>query len=531
MKSWDYIIVGAGSSGCTLANRLTESGKNKVLIVEAGGSDKHLAVSVPAGVGIFSKQAAKMDWHYTSKPDPTRNGVAEVWPRGKVIGGSSSVNGTVYVRGNSDDFDRWEKMGNYGWSAKDVLPAFKAIESSDQTGQLRGKDGFLKVRTVKSCHPTTDAFVAACENNGIARNSDYNGEIQEGVSYVQLNQDGRFRCSAADAFLKPTLRRPNAKILKNALVHKILIKDGKAVGVRIEQKNRIQDLSATRIIICAGAINSPQLLMLSGIGDKSELAQHGIPIVVDRSSVGKNLIEHQQISLVYQMKSPTFSPTEGPLHQLGLLFRYIFIGQGPLSNICEAISFFKSSSSKNKPDLQVCFSPWCADVSGSWFDSGKTRFIHRGVWVPLNNSYPLSSGKISLADNNPKTHPVIACQFFEREEDIETLLNGIKKVRKIMMASPMAELVDTEIKPGKEVNSDQSIRKYIRNNASINAHPAGTCRMGVDESAVVTPDLKVRGVDNLWVADASIMPDHISGNINAACMMIGEKLGRELIKQ
>ncbi len=530
--TWDYIIIGAGSAGCTLANRLSVSGEKKVLIIEAGGSDANLAVSVPAGVGLFSKMAKKMDWSYSSEPDPTRNGATEAWPRGRVIGGSSSVNGTVYVRGSATDFDRWESMGNYGWGANHVLPIFKAIESSDQPGELRGHTGDLKIRTVKLCHPSTEAFLFACEQQGMVRNPDYNGKKQEGISYVQLNQKGRFRCSAADAFLKPAMRRANTKLLKNTLVHKVLIENKRAVGVRVEVDGKRQDIAGKNIISCAGAINSPQLLMLSGIGDAHDLEKYGIPLIVDRSSVGSNLIEHQQISLIYQMKEPTYSPTEGIFHKVGLLYRYLFQGQGPLSNICEGMGFFRSSTDQTSPDLQVCFSPWCTDETGAdgWFDNSRTKFLHRGVWIPINNSYPLSSGKIRLASQDPKVSPLIECHFFEKQEDIETLIKGVKVIRKVMSSPAIKDMVAREVFPGKDVISDQEMADYIRNNAGINAHPAGTCRMGVDDAAVVTPDLKVRGIDNLWVADASIMPDHISGNINAACMMIGEKLGRELSK-
>ena len=533
MSKWDYIVVGAGSAGCAVVNRLSESGKNRVLVVEAGGSDKSLAIKVPAGLGVYRKAMADLDWNYHSEPDPTRNGKSEAWVRGRVVGGGSSVNGMLYVRGAAYDYDRWAAMGNKGWSAEEVLPLFKAMESSDQDWGGRGKKGPLQVRTVNSCHPVTESFLAACRTTGIPYNADYNGEIQDGAAYAQCNQSKWFRCSAADAFLKPALRRQNVTLITHAVVHKILIEKGCAKGIRFEHKGRILEKSARNVVVCAGAINSPKLLMLSGIGDPAELSKHGIPVVVDRPAVGKNLIEHPEIYITYKMKVPTNSPTEGVLQKAGFLMRYLFKGEGPLSNLWEAVVFLRSSIEEPVPDIQLVFTPWSEDYKTGSIEkvdaTEKIKFCHRGVSFILNKSRPLSSGEVRLASADPKENPLIECRFFSHEDDIRTLVDGVKTLRGIMTSSPIAEKVDYEVSPGQNIANDDALASYVRENALINAHPIGTCRMGIDNEAVVTPELKVRGVENLWIGDASIMPDHISGNINAACMMIGEKLGRTLI--
>mgnify|MGYP001131331056 CR=1 FL=1 len=526
MKRWDYIVVGAGSAGCVVANRLSESGKKRVLLIEAGSKDRSLAFKIPAGIG-FTNTILKNDWGYRSEPDPTRNNKIDHWTRGRVVGGSSTINGMMYVRGSSEDYDRWASLGNTGWAAKDIMPLFQSLECSDQENFVRGLDGPLHIKTVKGAHPITDTFIKASVNAGYLFNPNYNGINQEGVSYAQLTQRRGFRCSAADAFLKPVLHRKNLKLLVNVCVHKLLIKNHHVTGVCYEQNGIVHEAYAQQVVLCAGAINSPKLLMLSGIGGAQELSEQGIDVVLDRPAVGKNLREHPLVSFTYRMKEPTYNPTEGYLQKAQFLANYLFKGQGPISTVFEATAFLKTRPDESTPDIQLHFLP--AGVAREC-DEGSLFLPYPAITILLNKSHPLSTGQIRLRSNDPRDAPLIECRLLNDQKDLATLVQGSQIVRRIMSSAPMAEWVEEEVTPGIGYTDDKSLEDYIKNNTDLAYHPIGTCRMGVDDEAVVMPDLKVRGIDNLWVADASIMPDLISGNTNGVCMMIGEKLGRALAR-
>jgi len=528
-RSWDYIIIGAGSAGCALAHELTNGRRNaSVLVLEAGGSDRSPLIRFPAG---SLRTYESTDWGYWSQPDPSRKGLTERWVRGRVLGGSSSINSTAFVRGAALDFDRWAQQsglsGAAGWSAAEVMPIFREFETSDQHGPLRGKAGPLHVRTVKWPHAVTEAFVKSAIACGHPFNEDYNGPTQEGISYAQLSQRHGMRCSSADAFLRPLLgRKGGVRLLLNAWVQRIELANGRAVAVSFMRGGRMCRTMGREIILCAGAINSPKLLMLSGIGEAKELRRHNIEVLVDLPGVGLNLRDHPLTKLIYRARIPTFNLTEGLIQKLGIAAKFLTGREGPISNIFESMAFLRTSLSEESPDLQLHFTP----VGYSTAPNGQlTLAPYPSMTILVNKSHPISSGCIRLASNDPKDAPRIECRLLEEEADVDTLVRGIAIVREIMNAEPMASLAQEEVEPGPGVSGVTALRDYIKGHTQIAYHFVGTCRMGTSSDAVVGPDLRVRGTDNLWIADASIMPDLISGNTSAACMMIGKKLGKQLV--
>jgi choline dehydrogenase-like flavoprotein len=422
-------------------------------------------------------------------------------------------------------------MGNYGWATKDVMPLFHSMECYEEGRRkevdygIRGHSGPLHVREVKGCHPLTGAFIESAQSAGYRYNRDYNGAVQEGVGRAQLNQRRGLRFSAADAFLKPVLHRKNLQLVTNACVHKLLLSGRKIGGVRYVSTNGVEDVRADRVILCAGAINTPKILMLSGIGDASALRALGIEVVLDKSAVGRNLIEHPLVRLVYRTRGPTYNLTEGIVQKARFLAKFLFTRQGPLASIVEAQAFLKTSPEAREADIQVHFLPVGLG------HSSEHPFIllpYPSLTLLVNINHPASRGQIRLADAGPKSAPLIEPNLLAEERDVESLARGIETIRRIMRSAPIAGMVNEEIMPGEFYREPQSVADYVRNHTELAYHPAGTCRMGIDADAVVAPNLRVKGIANLWAADASVMPDLVSGNINAACMMIGEKLGQQL---
>jgi choline dehydrogenase len=522
---WDYIIVGAGSAGCALAWQLArKAGEPKILAIEAGGSDRSPYIKVPLGQ---IRAITRYDWGYRSQPDPSRGGASDAWLRGKVLGGSSSINGMLYVKGAATDFDRWAEICGHagGWSSKDVLPIFRELENSDQSGAARGHAGRMHVRTVRMPHAITEAFMDAAVGNGHSFNEDYNGPTQGGVAYAQLSQRNGLRCSSADAFFKPLLSRKHVKLLTDSTVERIELTDGRATGVVFIREGRQCRETAREIILCAGAIGSPQILMLSGVGDPEELARHNIDVALALPGVGRNLREHPLVRLVYRTTIPTYNVTEGVLQKLGFAAKYLWHRAGPLANPFEGVAFLKSSRTAADPDIQLHFLP----LGFLTHDNGAVELASfPSVTVLVNKSHPVSSGRVRLASARAADAPLIECRLLEDDSDVQTLIRGIAMVRAIMASKPIARWVQQEVSPGPDFNDPALLQDYIRRHTTISAHPVGTCRIGRDAGSVVGPDLRVHGTRNLWVADASIMPDLISGNTNAVCMMIGAKLGKQL---
>lgn len=525
VMSVEYLIAGAGSAGCALAYELVSSGRN-VLLLEAGGSDQSLTIRMPLAL---TRAIAKYSWGYQSMPDETRNGRVEPWPRGRVIGGSSSINGMIYVRGAVSDYDRWSDMGNIGWGSADVMDVFKRIERCDPSIEdsdgLRGRGGNVHVRMVQDCHPLTDSFIEAALQLGHKYNPDYNGRTQQGFSYCQFTQFAGRRWSAADAFLRPIVNSRKLRLLTNAHALKLLVsKSGAVHGALYYHKGQLHEVRAERIILCGGAINTPKLLMLSGIGDRGELSRIGVAPTLDRRAVGKNLMEHPMVRIVYKMNVPTYSP-KGVLQKFRLLAKYLFKKQGLLASPFEVMAFIKTSRSEPEPDVQL-------NLSLVGFDPQRDNVLDMpSVMISIKKSYPESRGRLGLTSSDPMAPPSIVPNLLADNRDLGTLIRAIGAVREIMSTQPIAKFVAEEIFPGPSFSSQDALREFVLANSRVTYHPVGTCRMGADDDSVVTPELRVRGLDGLWIADASIMPYHISGNTNAACMMIGTKLGQQLVTE
>jgi len=523
---WDYVIVGAGSAGCAAASRLAADGRQRVLILEAGETDRHPAIRFPAALAYSEALTRRFDWGYRSAPDPSRRGAIDEWFRGRVVGGSSSINGMLYVRGSAADYDRWRSLGNEGWAAQDVMPVFEGFERTNLVRPGRGTRGSLHVRTIRQVHPLTRAFMEAAVGLGVPMNEDYNGTCQEGIAYAELTQHRWLRCSAADAFLKPVLRQKNTQLVTHAQVQRLRVSGSRVLSVVYERAGVAQSVEARRVILCAGTINTPKLLMLSGIGPAEELRQYGLDPVLHLSQVGKNLREHPLVKLTYRMNCATQNPTGELGQKLRFLWHYLFRVGGPLATAFEAMGFLRTDRALPQPDVQVHFSPvGMANVA----DNTEVVLRYPAVSVLLNKSYPQSRGEVRLASADPNQAPIIEGRLLSDERDLDTLVQGIEMVRRIMANQPIASFVEHEVRPGGSCRTIRDLEEYVIGNTELGYHPVGTCRMGVDSQAVVGPDLRVRGLENLWIADASIMPDAISGNTNAACMMIGAKLGQQLV--
>lgn len=525
---WDYIVIGAGSAGCAVAYELvTAPGSPRVLLLEAGSDDRSLFIRVP---GAQSLAVRRHDWGYTSEPDPDRGGASDFWLRGKVVGGSSSINGTMYVRGTRSDFDRWAAAcgagGDSAWAGEAVARLFDSFERRDG-GNGRRNDGQLSVKDVRHPHAITRAFVASAEACDIPFNPDYNGLNQEGVSFAQLSQRRGFRCSSADAFLRPIRRRPNFRLVVDAHVDRLEIEDGKVTAVRYTRAGRAAREQATNVVLCGGAIASPKLLMLSGVGDARELSSLGIKVQRNIPHVGRNLREHPLVKLTYDTTIPTFNPTEGLFQKMKFGLDFLLKGEGPLANIFEAAAFLRSRPSEPAPDIQLHFLP----IGYVAHEGGGIAFAPvPSATILVNKSYPVSSGAVLLRSSDPADAPIIRHGLLDSPEDVATLVDGVQLARSIMTKPPIANLVRPT--PAIAALTDRAaVEAYVRSSVGLAFHPMGTCRMGGDKDSVVDCSQRVRGISNLWIADASIFPTAISGNTNAAAIMVGAQLGRFLARR
>lgn len=521
-NNFDYIIVGAGSAGCAVANRLSENPKNKVLLIEAGRAF-HPVSRLPASFALLIDNPLA-NWRYRSEPEESTANREIPIPRGKLLGGSSSINGLVYVRGNKLDYDTWAQMGNTGWSYEDVLPFFKKMENyQGEVTDIRGNDGPLKVSEVNDRNPIYDGLFKAAEENNIPLNKDYNGEEQEGIGYTQTTIFRGERMSAEVAYLRPIKSRKNLTIVTNSLVTRLLFEEKKCVGLEVKQKNKsIRYLTTKEIILCGGAINSPQILELSGIGNRDILEEKGISVIHELKGVGENLRDHIAPRIVYKITKPgiAYNDKARGINLLKQVANYVFKRDGFLTlPSAPVVGFFKTRKELAAPDIQVHFIPYKVVL-----ENGKRKLgVEPGITCTVNQNLPESRGSIHIKSKNPEEPPAIKFNFLSNSLDRETLVSGVKLIRKIMNSETMQEFCGEEIQPGKSFDTDEDILNFIKEKAETVYHPSGTCKMGFDQEAVVDKNLKVHGIKGLRIADASIMPTLVSGNTNAVCMMIGER--------
>jgi choline dehydrogenase len=521
MSPWDYVVVGAGSAGCVLANRLTEDPGVRVLLIEAGGKDRHPNIKIPAG---FAKQFhTKLDWDFATEPEPHCDGRSLFIPRGKTLGGSSSMNAMLYVRGRPLDYDLWEAEGAQGWGWEDVRPYFLKAEHNERgASEHHAVGGPLNVMDERSPRPLTRRFLSAAEAVGIPRIADYNGPEQDGASLVQVTQRNGRRWSAADAYLRPALDRPNLTVRTSVHVARVALEGDRAVGVVLRDgRGREETVRAEReVILSAGAIGSPQLLMLSGIGPADHLASVGVSVVVDNPAVGANLMDHPYVVCVWEATMPeSLYGADKPKPLLEWLLRR----SGPLtSTVAEAFAFVRSRPGLPAADLQYHFAP------AFFVKNGEEEFDgHAFTMGPVLVS-PKSRGTVRLAAADPVAKPKIITNTLSEPEDLAALVTGVELARELAAAEPLSSARGREIYPGAAASDDAAVEDYIRRAVELLYHPCGTCRMG-GEDAVLDPELRVRGVEGLRVVDASVFPVIPGGNTNAPTIMVGERAA-DLIK-
>ena len=517
----DYVIIGAGSAGCVIANRLSADPAIKVVLLEAGGRDWNPWIHVPVGYFKTMHNPA-VDWCYTTEPDPGLNGRRLDWPRGKVLGGSSSLNGLLYVRGQAEDYDRWRQMGNSGWGWDDVLPLFKRAENQERgADDYHGTGGPLNVSNMRLKRPICDAWGAAAQNEGYAYNDDYNGATQEGVGYFQLTTRNGRRCSTAVGYLNPVKHRKNLTIITRAHVQRLAMDGKRVTGVIYKNRHGKEQTinAASEVIVSSGAIGSPQLLMLSGIGEAQQLQENGIDIVADLPGVGKNLQDHLQARLVYKCNEPTLNDEVRSLFdQARIGLKYVLFRAGPMTMAASlATGFLKTRGELQTPDIQFHIQPWSADSPGE----GVHPFS--AFTMSVCQLRPESRGEIRLNTADPSAYPTIHPNYLATETDRSTIIEGVKIAQRIARQKPLQSKIASSHSPREDVVSDEDILEWVRNTATTIYHPAGTCKMGSDDQAVVDARLRVRGIEGLRVADCSIMPEIVSGNTNAPAIMIGEK--------
>lgn len=533
MTSYDYIIVGAGSAGCVLANRLSESGVHKVLLLEAGGSDRRLWIQMPIGYGM-SFYNRQVNWMYRTEPEAALDGRQGYWPRGKILGGSSSINAMVHIRGQVADFEEWRALGNPGWGWNDVLPYFKKSENFARGGDgWRGKGGPLHVADVSAdCHALCDSYLRACDEIGLSRTPDFNGATQEGVGLYQITMRDGWRMSASRAYLWPALKRPNLHVETQAHATRIVFEGTRAVGVTYSQHGALKTARAAReVILAAGSINSPQLLQLSGVGPAAMLKRHSIEVVLDSPAVGRNLQDHLCIDHLYRSRRPTLNQEFGTWWgRLRVGLKYVALQRGPLSiSVNQGGGFIRTRPDLARPNIQLYFSP----LSYTRAAPGKRALMRPdafpGFLLSAQPCRPSSRGHLEIRSADPFAAPAIMPNSLSTDEDISDMLDGTKFLRTLAAAPSLRAVIAEELQPGVAVQSDAELIKDIRARGSSVFHPVSTCRMGPNpQENVVNHALKVHGLQGLRVIDASVFPAVTSGNTNAPTIMVAEK-GADLV--
>ncbi len=528
LGAFDFIIAGAGSAGCVLANRLSADGRYRVLLLEAGGQDLNPWIHIPLGYGKLFVDPS-VNWMFQTEPQPELGGRRINQPRGKVLGGSSSINGLVYIRGQHEDFDRWRQLGNVGWGYDDVLPYFRRAEN-----QVRGENAFhgvggpLPVSDQSEPHPLCDAFIDASVEAGFPRNDDFNGASQEGAGYYQTTSRRGLRVSSAVAYLNPAKRRPNLEVVTHAHVHRVLIENRRAVGVAWTRHGQPFSARASgEVILATGAIGTPQILQLSGVGPGALLNDHGIDVALDLPGVGADLQDHLQVRLVCRSTRPiTFNDDmRNPWRAAAVALRWALLRKGPLTvSAGYAGGFFRTDPRLASPDIQVHFINFSTDKMGDRLHP------FSGFTASSCQLRPESRGSIRIKSADPFAAPAIDPNYLATETDRRANVEGIKLLRRIMTAPAMALYVDAELEPGTDVNDDAALLNYCRERSSTLYHPTCTARMGSDPGAVVDARLRVRGVEGLRIADGSVMPAVVSGNSHAAIVMIGEKASAMILE-
>lgn len=520
-STYDYIIVGAGSAGCALAQRLSETPRHKILLLEAGGSDHNPIIHMPLGFA-FTMKSPKFSWGYCSEPEPHMNLRRIDQPRGKLLGGCSSINGMVYIRGQKEDYDHWAELGNEGWSYEDLLPLFKRSEQyTGGDNNYHGSGGQLWVDEVQDHYELADLYVKAAEETGIPYNPDFNGENQEGAGFYQVNIRNGRRQSTAKTFLKGARKRPNLTLITHAHASRVLIEDQRACGLRYIHKGRELSVRCRKeVVLCGGTLNSPQLLELSGIGNAEFLRSKGINPICDLPGVGENLQDHLTVNIQRAFEGvKTFIDDTAPLPMLKNLGKFLVSGRGLLAHPAAQVGvFFRATEDATRPNAQIHFTP----AAGEQDENGRMLTVP-GTTATVCYLRPKSRGYVHIRSADPLQKPAFLHNYLAEEEDRRVMIAAVRKTREIFEADTLKPWRREELLPGAGIDSDEEILEFIRNTGESVYHPVGTCKMGVDDMAVVTPTLKVRGVEGLRVADASIMPTLISGNTNATAVLIGER--------